>query len=669
MFDPSTGKTAPTSSPSSQDHRRPTTRGWRDGGRSISHPRGVQEKASVQPPCQEGDLPSTLMPSVPPPAAPEGTQPQQGGQPKTSHRDPARLAAKFCSTGWKKDLEHVLRVYYKYNAASFKEVEWVRLKETFFTYFLPHKEKALGIKERCQMDYMVCIEEYLYRAIGLCLNGLRGFTAWIKQGSYYHGLVAQQGHLHKCPHLVGLPLPRWPQVTPSESFWELQMKAEAMATSSSKPSAGAMVAPVMETPVTEAPVTETPVTETPVVETPAAPSDTPAPMETGGAGDGQSWAKHIEAGIDEKFQQDRPVKHCRSQTRRCEQRPTLPFPLQDSEGRLASISQLYKHVGEQPATCHNVAGRGIMHLHPDVLPRKATRLRNQVTCMIAEYHLTSSARGPSSLSPILLAEAAALLPPIKNYVPGIAFEGMRDVRVMDQARTLRVAAWLHQLDMVAGGDGMASETLEASRHCQGPLLESFLTPRMSNLTFQKVVDCILHENRRASERSLNYLLAHHAYTREELDDLTKAHGESNKSSRKRIMKEINLRCKDLESLRERISYYESHLRQDPSEDNTPDDDGLFSHGAQARMATAPGVNDAPSESATTQASDAPPTEGQTHAMEVDDEGTHSLPASPISTVEDDLLTGGGAIGVESDLAHLTVSSRGSPNDEGEEASA
>ena len=100
----------------------------------------------------------------------------------------------------------------------------------------------------------------------------------------------------------------------------------------------------------------------------------------------------------------------------------------------------------------------------------------------------------------------------------------------------------------------------------------------------------------------------------------------------------------------------------------PIDDGLFSHGAQAGMATAPGVDDAPSESAMTQASDPPPTEGQTHAMEVDDEGIHSRPASPISTAEDNLLTGGGAIGVESDLAHLMVSSPRSPNGEGEEAS-
>ena len=105
------------------------------------------------------------------------------------------------------------------------------------------------------------------------------------------------------------------------------------------------------------------------------------------------------------------------------------------------------------------------------------------------------------------------------------------------------------------------------------------------------------------------------------------------------------------------------------EDNTSNDDGLFGHGAQARMATAPGADDAPSESTTTQASDPPPSEGQTDAMEVDDEGIHSRPASPISMAEDNLLRGGAVVGVELDLAHLMVSSPRSPNGEGEEASA
>ena len=122
-----------------------------------------------------------------------------------------------------------------------------------------------------------------------------------------------------------------------------------------------------------------------------------------------------------------------------------------------------------------------------------------------------------------------------------------------------------------------------------------------------------------------------------------------------------MRCKDLESLRECISYYESCLREDPPEDSTPSD-------AEAEMATTAGANDAPSESTMTQASDSPPTEGQTHAMEVDDEGIRSPPVSPISPADDDLLSGSGAIGVEMDLAHLTVSSPRGLNGEREEAS-
>ena len=156
-----------------------------------------------------------------------------------------------------------------------------------------------------------------------------------------------------------------------------------------------------------------------------------------------------------------------------------------------------------------------------------------------------------------------------------------------------------------------------------------------------------------------------------LDKLTRAHREldkSYKSSRRDIKKEIDQRCKSLETLREHISYYESQLRQDPLEGDTSHDDGLFSHGAQAEMAPAQGINDAPSESTTTQASDPSPAEGQTQDMEVDDEGIRSRPASPVSHEDDDLLMGSEAIGVESDLAHLTVSSLRGPGGEGKEAS-
>ena len=41
---PSADKTAPTGSPSLQDHGRPITRGQGDGGQSVSHPRGCRRR-------------------------------------------------------------------------------------------------------------------------------------------------------------------------------------------------------------------------------------------------------------------------------------------------------------------------------------------------------------------------------------------------------------------------------------------------------------------------------------------------------------------------------------------------------------------------------------------------------------------------------------------------
>ena len=84
--------------------------------------------------------------------------------------------------------------------------------------------------------------------------------------------------------------------------------------------------------------------------------DTPALMETGGVGDGQTWAEQVETSAEAKFQRARPPKCPHSQSRRRETGPRVPFPLQDEEGRLASIERLYKYAGEQLSPRDDVAG-------------------------------------------------------------------------------------------------------------------------------------------------------------------------------------------------------------------------------------------------------------------------------------------------------------------------
>ena len=173
----------------------------------------------------------------------------------------------------------------------------------------------------------------------------------------------------------------------------------------------------------------------------------PAQMETGRVGDSQSWADRVEASAETEFQQARPPKCSRSQSRRQEAVLTLPFPLLDSEGRHTSVMKLYDYTMEQTPLPDGVAGDVIRHLHTHLLPREARSLRNQVVCMIAEYDLTSSTRVSSTQSPILPEEVKPLLPNLTSYMPNISFEGSQDVRVVEHAKTFRVAVWLHRLDM------------------------------------------------------------------------------------------------------------------------------------------------------------------------------------------------------------------------------
>ena len=165
---------------------------------------------------------------------------------------------------------------------------------------------------------------------------------------------------------------------------------------------------------------------------------------------------------------------------------------------------------------------GITHLHLEVLPREARSLGNQVFCMIAEYHLTSNAQGSSSLSPVLPVVARDLLPPLEDYIGGGTFQGTRDMRVVERTKTLRIATWLHCLDMAVERDEIASQTLEATRHRKGPLLDLLLAPMMGSLTFTEVVDHVLDKNQHREESSLAELQGCHTQIRGELDDLIEA---------------------------------------------------------------------------------------------------------------------------------------------------
>ena len=119
------------------------------------------------------------------------------------------------------------------------------------------------------------MEHQFLALTGIKLKGLSQFMGWIKPGSYYHGVVARKGQLHLCLHLAGTAPPRGPQIHPSQTQALTQKKEETPTTSPHTPGKGGGM-------------------------TQGACSNQPVPMETGGAGDGRSWAEQAEASVKEE---------------------------------------------------------------------------------------------------------------------------------------------------------------------------------------------------------------------------------------------------------------------------------------------------------------------------------------------------------------------------------
>ena len=269
-FDTSTDKVAAVCGQDANSCGRQKTHDRDNKTQHTSLGRGVCERSSVgmtskQTPHQVAERPSGAARDAHRDSTPGSTSHQCSSSTRAL-RDPLRWVSQFRSQGWKKDLECIFWANYEYNFTSLKEAGWNKIKDKVSDHLLLHQEEWRRIKENDPLQYMPYMEEQFYAATGIRLEGLAGCTAWIKCGSYYHSVVAQRGQLSKCPHLAGIEPPRGPQMTPSESCLVSQRKLDTLATSSSAPA-------------TEASAPQ------------GATTDVPAPMETGGAGDGCSWAE------------------------------------------------------------------------------------------------------------------------------------------------------------------------------------------------------------------------------------------------------------------------------------------------------------------------------------------------------------------------------------------
>ena len=441
---------------------------------------------------------------------------------------------------------------YRHEPAS----KWPELKAKFFEFLINHHSEWKSIKNNDPLEYLPYMETQFEQVTGYKLVGLGACMEWIRAGSYYHWAIARQGQLGRCPRLAGLPPPQGPMTPPP--YLPVTAVASTQATIPDPPREGG----------------RRPRAESQPRKRDAATAGVQgAARSMGGARDsspqsgrGESRGPHTTWSSSQKRR--------RSQSRRRDSRPTVPFPHQDHEGRLQAIRMLYEEARENRLASEMTALRGLPEGHPELEAEELQRLNNQVLLMIAEYHLTSASQGTHHILPVLPEGATWLMPPLEDYLPG-SFDGCRDIRVMDRAQILCVAIWLHHLDLRATYGVEIATSPQVEDYDIGPLLEYFLMPKLSDITLGEVSSRVAQENRRDMEISLRDLHKERDLLQNEIELL--AHARDNeqwREAKKTLEKRLDTSRRNLHSNQERISRLEELLGLEQSRE-PPTGQGRF----------------------------------------------------------------------------------------------
>ena len=165
------------------------------------------------------------------------------------------------------------------------------------------------------------------------------------------------------------------------------------------------------------------------------------------------------------------------------------------------MEAVYSDIDKRELPRDNIASPTVQACYPNYSYDQWRTLSNHILAMIADYHAACMVNGPKTTCPIMSPEIEERLAPWKSYAPP-AGTGMADVRIANsRAKTLRVAVWLHRLDMSLSDKSDASRSLVPSRHIQGPLLTYFLSPGTSNLTYDKVLAWVIGDNYESLNRN------------------------------------------------------------------------------------------------------------------------------------------------------------------------
>ena len=534
--------------------------------------------------------------------------------------------------------------YFRLNYRQEPASKWPKLKAKFFKFLIDHHSEWKSIRNNDLLGYLPYMEAQFEWVTGYKLVGLGACMEWIRAGTYYHWVIAQQGQLGRCPRLTGISPPQGPMTPPPY------------------PPVMAAAPPVTAVASTQATIPNPPREEggrpqaesQPRKRDAAAAGVQGATQDMGDAGDSSGQSGRA-ASREPHTTRSSSRKRRRSQSRRRDSRLTVPFPLQEHEGQLQAVWTLYEEAGEHRLASEMTALRGLRESHPEMGAEELQRLNNQVLLMIAEYHLTSASQGTHSILPVLPEGAAQLMPPLDDYLPG-SFDGFRDVRVTDRVQILRVATWLHRLDLSAmyGMEIAASPRVED--YDIGPLLEYFLMPKLSDITLEEVAARVAQENRRDMEISLRDLHEERDLLWNEIELLASAQdNEQWRETKKTLKRRLDTRRRELHSNQERISRLEELLGlEQPREPPTAQGrlDVIVEETTETTVMTAEEAESEATPLGDPTGDATAPVRETEQDMETEGDGGNS----PVTPNEDDLLTGAGTADVETGIASLHVDS-------------
>ena len=376
------------------------------------------------------------------------------------------------------------------------------------------------IKELSPFQFMPYMAKLFKNVTGKDLKGLSDFTGWIGLRGYYHWKLAQLGQLQACPHLQGQPVPKGPVAQPS------RRPHPQRSTQTGTPATGASGrCQDRSQPTSDRGRKKSTSNQGGKTSTSNQGGKTSTSNQGGNTSTSSQGSKPASAGRGKKqTASGGPVdlsperegagngawndwyqRTLQGTEGGMSEPQSPPYPIGTAQVRREAIGQIYDRVDGKDLPSSNIASKALWAYYSRVDPQTLKTWACQILCMISEYHMACMTRGSPVTSPILPREIEDRLPPLTDYALPEDRLGVTNVRVWDhQARTLRVAVWLHRLDMALSEEPAALGSLVQARHSPRHLLAYFLAPGTAwSLKFEDVIDQVLRENKRHNERKRN----------------------------------------------------------------------------------------------------------------------------------------------------------------------